>query len=244
MKRLSHRRRARWRSASLAAPAGRLQDHVAQSEIDRQHSERLPPAPSDRGARRQADADRVHRRPPRRADAGAARRGRRARLRLAARGDRRHHHRGAGRRRRTSAPPRAPRARSARSSAPPACPRHSIEIRPYPTQDPVRLGTIRVNYPQHGWRRPARAACGRTISARRYDPRLLEQPAVLESRLRHAAQSRRAGRRTRPTSCSRAPKRRRLPRAAPPCSTSTARAKPTATQYPDANKGKISDVGQ
>jgi pilus assembly protein CpaD len=121
-------------------------------------------------------------------------------------------------------------------------PGHSIEIRPVPTQDPVRLGTIRVNYPKmvaetgscglwpedvgptmnvaHNSNRPHwnhGCATQRNLAAQVAEPADLVQPRaetpVLTSRRVTTVDKYRKG-------------------------------EATATQYPDANKGKISDVGQ
>lgn len=121
-------------------------------------------------------------------------------------------------------------------------PHHSIEIRPYRTQDPVRLGTIRVNYPKMA---AETGPCGlwpedigptydpvywsnrphwnhgcanqRNLAAQVANPEDLVQPRaetpVLASRRNTAIEKYRKG-------------------------------ESTATQYPDANKGKISDLGQ
>jgi len=122
-------------------------------------------------------------------------------------------------------------------------PGHSIEIRPYRTQDPVRMGTIRVNFPrmvaQTGpcglWpedlgptmnnsayvnNRPHwNHGCSvqRNLAAQVADPQDLVQPRAeapaLTSRRTTVLDKYRKG-------------------------------DSTATQYPDANKGKISDLGQ
>ena len=121
-------------------------------------------------------------------------------------------------------------------------PPHSIEIRPYRTQDPVRLGTIRVDYPRMA---AETGPCGlwpedigptydavywsnrphwnhgcanqRNLAAQVANPADLVQPRaetpVLASRRATAIEKYRKG-------------------------------EATATQYPDANKGKISDLGQ
>lgn len=118
----------------------------------------------------------------------------------------------------------------------------AIEIRPYHTQDPVRLGTIRVNYPRMAaetgpcglwpndigpttdpiyWsNKPAwnhGCANQRNLAAQVADPADLVQPRsetpVLASRRNVVTDKYRKG-------------------------------EPTATQTPDANKGKISDLGQ
>ena len=121
-------------------------------------------------------------------------------------------------------------------------PGHAIEIRPYRTQDPVRLGTIRVNYPRMAaetgpcglwpndigpttdpiyWSNKPHwnhgCASQRNLAAQVADPADLVQPRsetpVLASRRNVVTDKYRKG-------------------------------EPTATQTPDANKGKISDLGQ
>lgn len=121
-------------------------------------------------------------------------------------------------------------------------PGHAIEIRPYRTQDPVRLGTIRVNYPRMAaetgpcglwpndigpttdpiyWSNKPHwnhgCASQRNLAAQVADPADLVQPRaetpVLASRRNVVIDKYRKG-------------------------------EPTATQSPDANKGKISDLGQ
>jgi len=121
-------------------------------------------------------------------------------------------------------------------------PGHSIEIRPYRTQDPVRMGTIRVSYPRMVaetgpcglWpedlgptmnnayinNRPHwNLGCSvqRNLAAQVADPQDLVQPraeaAALTSRRATVLEKYRKG-------------------------------EGTATQYPDTGKGKISDIGQ
>ena len=121
-------------------------------------------------------------------------------------------------------------------------PQHSIEVRPYRTEDPVRLGTIRVNYPKmlaetgpcglwpedigptanaaYIRNRPHwnhGCAVQRNLAAQVDNPADLVQPraetAVLTSRRTTVTEKYRKG-------------------------------ESTATTYPDANKGKISDLGQ
>jgi pilus assembly protein CpaD len=121
-------------------------------------------------------------------------------------------------------------------------PPHSIEIRPVSTQDPIRLGTIRINYPRMTaetgpcglWpedigptldkvyrnnRQYYNLGCAsqRNLAAQVAEPADLVQPRsetpVLASRRSVVIDKYRKG-------------------------------EATATQYPDANKGKISDVGQ
>jgi pilus assembly protein CpaD len=121
-------------------------------------------------------------------------------------------------------------------------PPHSIEIRPVPTQDPVRLGTIRVNYPKMAaetgpcglWpedlgpttdrvyrnnRQYYNLGCAsqRNLAVQVAEPADLVQPRsetpVLASRRSTVIDKYRKG-------------------------------EATATTFPDANKGKISDVGQ
>jgi pilus assembly protein CpaD len=121
-------------------------------------------------------------------------------------------------------------------------PQHSIEVRPYQTDDPARLGTIRINFPKmlaetgpcglwpedigptfnraYTANRPHwnhGCAVQRNLAAQVDNPADLVQPRaetpVLTSRRATVLEKYRKG-------------------------------EPTATQYPDANKGKISDVGQ
>jgi len=121
-------------------------------------------------------------------------------------------------------------------------PARAIEIRPYPAQDPVRLGTIRVNYPRMAaetgpcglwpndvgptydpiyWaNKPAwnhGCANQRNLAAQVAEPADLVQPRsetpVLAARRSTVTDKYRKG-------------------------------EPSATQTPDANKGKISDLGQ
>jgi pilus assembly protein CpaD len=121
-------------------------------------------------------------------------------------------------------------------------PRHAIEIRPYPAQDPIKLGTIRVNYPRMAaetgpcglwphdigpttdpisWaNKPAwnhGCANQRNLAAQVVEPADLVQPRsetpVLAARRNTVTEHYRKG-------------------------------EPTATQAPDADKGKISDVGK
>ena len=121
-------------------------------------------------------------------------------------------------------------------------PSHAMEVRPYRTQDPVRLSTIRVNYPKmaaetgpcglwpedlgpttdkaHWSNRPHwnhGCATQRNLAAQVDNPADLVQPRAESPAL--------ASRRATVTDKYR-------------------KGEGTATQYPDANKGKISDVGQ
>ena len=122
-------------------------------------------------------------------------------------------------------------------------PHHSIEIRPVPharsraaRHDPRQLSE------DGGRNRPVRAVAGRHRPDLR--PGLCLQPAALESRLLDAAQS--CGASRQPGRSGSAARRDARDGVAPRDRAwrSTARAKATATQYPDANKGKISDIGQ
>jgi pilus assembly protein CpaD len=121
-------------------------------------------------------------------------------------------------------------------------PHSSIELRPYRTDDPARLGTLRVKYPRmkaetgpcglwpedigptynplHAANRPHwnhGCATQRNLAAQVANPADLVQPRaetpVLTSRRNTVIDKYRKG-------------------------------EPTATQYPDANKGKVSEVGQ
>ena len=200
-------------------------------KIRGQHPERLPPAPPDRGAREGAVADRLHRRWPRHADADPARRGRRDRGKLAAGSDRRHRDRNAGRRRErarrhqrvTRNPLRPRRGRRAR-------PRHRDPALPHAGSGAARHDPRQLS--AHGGRdRPVRAVAARHRPDHRSD--LLVEQAALESTAAPASAISPRRSPIRRTWCSRAPKR--------PCyrlaphrrrSTNTARARPTATQYP------------
>ena len=107
----------------------------------------------------------------------------------------------------------------------------------------MRLGTIRVNYPRMT---AETGPCGLWPDdiGPTYRRDLPIEQAALESRLRHAAQSRRAGRRSgRPRAAARR-RRRSSPSRRATVLDKYRKGEATATQYPDANKGKISDVGQ
>ena len=102
-------------------------------------------------------------------------------------------------------------------------PHHGIGIKPYSPSDRA-LATVRVNYPQMTARsRPVRPVARRSRPEQRHAA--LREPAVLESRLRHAAQPRRDGRQSgRPGAAAR--RNAGLHRAARPSdSKNTARAK-------------------
>jgi pilus assembly protein CpaD len=121
-------------------------------------------------------------------------------------------------------------------------PHHSIEIRPYPTQDPVRLGTVRVNYPRMA---AETGPCGLWPEdiGPTYDP-------VYGSNRPHwnhgcASQRNLAAQVDNPADLVQ-------PRAEGPAMAARRstvmdkyrKGESTATTYPDGNKGKISDVGQ
>ena len=121
-------------------------------------------------------------------------------------------------------------------------PQHSIEIRPYRTDDPVRLGTIRVNYPRMA---AETGPCGLWP-----DNLATTTDATYRSNRPHwnhgcAAQRNLAAQVAEPAALVQ-------PRSETPALASRRgnvidkyrRGEATATQYPDANKGKISDVGQ
>ena len=172
----------------------------------------------------------------------AARRGRRARAGLAARGDRRLRHRGSGRQRERARRDerRARDPRGARRA--PAC--RSIRSRCGPIAPTIRPGSApSASTIRRCWPRPARAACGPTTSARPSTrPTSANRPYW---NLGCATQRNLAAQVDNPADLVQ-------PRAETPALTSrraTAldkyrKGEPTATQYPDANKGKISDVGQ
>ena len=241
MKKLPHLARA-LAFVSLAALVAGCKTTSSTDEVTGEHSERLPPAPPDRGAREGADADGVHRRPPRRPDAGAARRGRRNRLELAAGSDRRHRDRDPGRRaqraRRRQRGARDPLDSQRRRRA------ASRDRDPAVSHRRIRSGSARSASTIRRWRpKPARAGCG--------------------PRHRPDLPTRSTGRTSR-TGITAAPAQRNLaaqvanpadlvqPRAETPVLAARRttvidkyrKGEATATQYPDANKGKISDVGQ
>jgi len=123
-------------------------------------------------------------------------------------------------------------------------PGHSIEIRPVATRDPIRLGTIRVNYPKMV---AETGPCG--LWPEDVGPTMDAAPAYISNRphWNHGCASQRnlAAQVAEPTDLVQ-------PRSETPVLTSrraTAldkyrKGEATATQYPDANKGKISDIGQ
>jgi len=121
-------------------------------------------------------------------------------------------------------------------------PHHSIEVRPYRTDDPARLGTIRVNYPRM---KAETGPCGlwpHDIGPT-YDPIYATNRPYWNHGC--AAQRNLAAQVDNPADLVQ-------PRAETPALTSrraTAidkyrKGESSATQYPDANKGKISDLGQ
>ncbi len=121
-------------------------------------------------------------------------------------------------------------------------PGHSIEIRPVPTQDPVRLGTIRVNYPKMV---AETGPCG--LWPEDIGPTMNVAHISNRPNWNHGCASQRnlASQVAEPADLVQ-------PRAETPALTSRRatvlekyrKGEATATQYPDANKGKISDVGQ
>ena len=121
-------------------------------------------------------------------------------------------------------------------------PGHSIEIRPVPTQDPVRLGTIRVNYPRM---MAETGSCG--LWPEDVGPTMNVAYNSNRPHWNHGCASQRnfAAQVAEPADLVQ-------PRAETPILTSRRatvldkyrKGEATATQYPDANKGKISDVGQ
>jgi pilus assembly protein CpaD len=121
-------------------------------------------------------------------------------------------------------------------------PGHSIEIRPYPTQDPVRLGTIRINYPKMT---AETGPCG--LYPEDLGPTMNEAYITNRPHWNHGCATQRAL-----AAQVAEPADLVQPRAETPALTSrraTAldkyrKGEATATQYPDANKGKISDTGQ
>lgn len=121
-------------------------------------------------------------------------------------------------------------------------PHHSIEIRAYPTQDPVRLGAVRVTFPRMA---AETGPCGLWPEdiGPTYDP-------VYWSNRPHynhgcATQRNLAAQVANPADL--VQPRAETPALASRRATVTEKyrkGEATATQYPDANKGKISDLGQ
>jgi pilus assembly protein CpaD len=121
-------------------------------------------------------------------------------------------------------------------------PGHSIEMRPVPTQDPVRLGTIRVNYPKM---LAETGPCG--LWPEDIGPTLNAAHTNNRPHWNHGCASQRnlAAQVAEPADLVQ-------PRADTPALTSRRatvldkyrKGEGTATQNPDANKGKISDLGQ
>ena len=121
-------------------------------------------------------------------------------------------------------------------------PHHSIDIRPYPAQDPLRLGAIRVNFPRMA---AETGPCGLWPEdiGPTYDP-------VYWSNRPHynhgcASQRNLAAQVANPADL--VQPRAETPALASRRATVTEKyrkGESTATQYPDANKGKISDLAQ
>jgi pilus assembly protein CpaD len=121
-------------------------------------------------------------------------------------------------------------------------PAHSIEIRPYRTGDPIRLGTIRVNYPKM---LAETGPCG--LWPEDIGPLMNNAYTSNRPHWNHgcAYQRNLAAQIDNPADLVQ-------PRAETPAFASRRatvldkyrKGEATATQYPDANKGKISDVGQ
>ena len=121
-------------------------------------------------------------------------------------------------------------------------PAHSIEIRPYRTADPARLGTIRVNYPKMV---AETGPCG--LWPEDIGPVMNNAYTSNRPHWNHGCASQRnlAAQVDNPADLVQ-------PRAETPAFTSRRatvldkyrKGEATATQYPDANKGKISDLGQ
>ena len=84
-------------------------------------------------------------------------------------------------------------------------PPRGVSVRQYTPQDPRHLAAIRINYPKIS---ATAGPCGlwpEDLGPSYKNKSYLGKQALLQFRLRHSAQPRRDGRRTRPTSCSRAP---------------------------------------
>jgi pilus assembly protein CpaD len=121
-------------------------------------------------------------------------------------------------------------------------PGHSIEVRPYPTQDPARLGTIRINYPKMV---AETGPCG--LWPEDIGPTMNEAYVTNRPHWNHgcayqrnfAAQIADPADLVQPHGETPAPSSRRAT-----VLDKFRKGEATATQYPDANKGKISDLGQ
>lgn len=121
-------------------------------------------------------------------------------------------------------------------------PGHSIEIRPYRTDDPARLGTIRVNYPKM---LAETGPCG--LWPEDVGPTMNVGYTSNRPHWNHGCATQRnlAAQVDNPADLAQ-------PRAETPALTSRRttviekyrKGESTATVYPDANKGKISDLGQ
>jgi pilus assembly protein CpaD len=121
-------------------------------------------------------------------------------------------------------------------------PHGSIEVRPYRTDDPARLGTLRVNYPRM---KAETGPCG--LWPDDIGPTTSPLHTANKPHWNHGCANQRnfAAQVADPADLVQ-------PRAEAPAFTARRntvldkyrRGEPTATQYPDANKGKISDVGQ
>ncbi len=122
-------------------------------------------------------------------------------------------------------------------------PPHGVRCAPIGRWIPGRLATLKLNYPKMHGARPDLAVCGRTISGPTCDREHFENREYYNLGCATSATSP-PWSTIRPTWCSRAAKAPPIPAGAPPCWTSIARAKGTATIYPNADKGKISDVGK
>ena len=239
------RQTARHRAAAgLIAALGcmharRLLYHRAGRKRPRQ---RLPPAPPDRHQGGRAHGRTVHRQQARRADADqradvlafASTWRREATggilIELPA-GDEKRNRRGARR-------ARGPLDSFRRCGVPP----NAVEVRPYVPADPSKIATVRLNYPTHDGR-------GRTVRTLAARPRPDRRSRAHRERpywnlgCAHAAQPRRHGRQPgrpgaaarRDAALHRTPHHRS--RQVPP-------GESTATIYPDAEQGKISDVGK
>ena len=121
-------------------------------------------------------------------------------------------------------------------------PNNGIGIRPYHADGEQARDAAAQLSADGGGGRPLRPVARRSRAELR--PEALREQAILELRLRDAAQSRRDGRRTRPTSCSRAPKRRSIPPSAPSASTSGARAKARRRTIRMTRQGRDQRFGQ
>ena len=159
---------------------------------------------------------------------------------MAAGRHRRHHHRHAGRH-----AERAGRRRCVARNAGVACRRRRSAARrrraPVSPADPRQFAAIRLNYPKIT-AKPGRAACGpRSRPVDRHERYSTTSPIGISAAPTSAISPRWST--IQRTSCSRAPKRRPI-RRAHAAFDKYRKGTSTSTIYPEADKGKISDIGK